>query len=272
MSTPTCCLEVGDREDDDQVVHDVLGEPQAHRGENSTRVTLQHLDHTVRGGLDPLDFLLRLNEDRCIGDLGADVVTDQHHHGRQPECNPPSPRQECRVGQRRRQHEQHHRGEHVADGHSRLRPTGPECAAAVRAVLGDQQHRSTPLAPNGEALEEPQHHQQRRRPVADLRERRQASHQERHGANEQQAELQQFLAPVLVAEMPEHHTTKRACEEPDRIRQERGEDRVQFTGALREEHLAEHQGGGGAVQEELVPLDDRAGHRCDHDSLEPGRD
>ena len=265
-------LEIGDRDDDHQVVHDVLGEPQAHRGENPTRITLEHLDHAVRHGLDPLDFLLRLEEDRRVADLGADVVADEHHHGRQPERDPPSPRQEGRLGQRRGQHQQHHGGEHVADRHGRLRPAGPEGAAAVRAVLGHQQHRATPLAADGEALEEPQHHQQRRRPVADLPEGRQAAHQERDGTDQQKAELQQFLAPVLVTEVSEHDAAERAREEPDRIREERREDRVQVAAGLREEHLVEDERGRGAVEEELVPLDDRAGHRRGHHSFEAGRD
>jgi hypothetical protein len=57
-------------------------------------------------------------------------------------------------------------------------------------VFGHQQHRAAPFAADGEALEEPQHHEQGRCPVADLPERRQTAHQECHGPDEQQAELQ----------------------------------------------------------------------------------
>ena len=183
-------LEVGDREGDDQVVHDVLGEAQPHRGENATRVTLQHFDDAVRGGLDPLDLLLCRDEDRRIGDLGADVVADQHDHRGQPECDPPTPRQERVIGQRPCQHQQHNSGQHVADGHGGLRPAGPERATLVRAVLGDQQDGATPFAADGEALDEPQHNQHGRRPISDLPERRQAAHQERRDTDQQQAELE----------------------------------------------------------------------------------
>ena len=55
---------------------------------------------------------------------------------------------------------------------------------------------------------------------ADLPERRQAAHQERRGADEQEAELQQLLAAVLVAEVTEHHAAERAGDEADRVGEE----------------------------------------------------
>ena len=61
---------------------------------------------------------------------------------------------------------------------------------------------------------------------ADLPERRQAAHQERHDTDQQQAELQQLLAPVLVAEVAEYHAAERARDEADRIGEERREDGV----------------------------------------------
>ena len=102
-------------------------------------------------------------------------------------------------------------------------PTGtPACgqlaqnaATAVRAVLGDQQNRAAPFAADGEALHEPQRHQQCRRPDTDLPVGRQAAHQERRGADEQEAELQQLLAAVLVAEVSEDDAAERAGEESD---------------------------------------------------------
>ena len=42
---------------------------------------------------------------------------------------------------------------------------------------------------------------------------------------------------------------------------------VQLRRRIGEEHLAEHQRGGGAVEEELVPLDYCAGHRGRNDFL-----
>ncbi len=63
--------------------------------------------------------------------------------------------------------------------------------------------------------------------ISDLPVGRQAAHQERHGADEQQAELQQLLAAVLVAEVPEDDAAERARQEPDAVGEERGDDRVE---------------------------------------------
>ena len=139
------------------------------------------------------------------------TTADSQNATRQPQ------RQECRVGQRPGQDQQHDGGEHVADRHGGLRPAGPEAARLVRAVLGDQQHRAAPFAADGEALDEPQHDQQGRRPVADLPERRQAAHQERRDADEHEAELEQLLAAELVAEVAEHHAADRPGDEADRV-------------------------------------------------------
>ena len=60
--------------------------------------------------------------------------------------------------------------------------------------------------------------------IADLAVRRQAAHQERDGTDQQQAELQQLLAPVLVAEVPEDDAAERTRQESDAVGQERRED------------------------------------------------
>ena len=82
-------------------------------------------------------------------------------------------------------------------------------------MLGDEQNGATPLAADGEALHESQDDQQHRRPDSDLGVGRQASHQERHGTDEQDGELQQLLAAVLVAEVSEDDPAERAREEAD---------------------------------------------------------
>ena len=102
-------LQIGDRERDHEVVHDVLAETQSHRGEHPTRITLQHLDDAKGRRLDPLGFLLGRNEDRRVGDLGPDVVTDQHDDRGQPERDSPTPGEERCVGQRGRQDQEHDR-------------------------------------------------------------------------------------------------------------------------------------------------------------------
>ena len=49
----------------------------------------------------------------------------------------------------------------------------------------------------------------------------QAAHQERHGTDEQKAELEQFLAAVLVAEVSEDDAAERTRQEADGVREER---------------------------------------------------
>jgi len=137
--------------------------------------------------------------------------------------------------------------------------------ALAGAVLGDQQNGAAPLTADGEALDEAQRHQQSGGPVPDLSERGQAAHQEGGGAHQQQAELQQLLASVAIPELAEDDAAKRAGGEADGVGHEGGEDGVEVVAALGEEHLAEHQRGRGAVEEEFVPFDDGAGHGCgDH--------
>src|SRR3546814_6185160 len=56
------------------------------------------------------------------------------------------------------------------------------------AVLGDEQNGAAPFPTDGETLHESQNHQQYRRPDSDLAIGRQASHQECHATDEQEAE------------------------------------------------------------------------------------
>lgn len=167
------------------------------------------------------------------------------------------------------QHEQHDRGEQVADRHSRLRERRPEAALLVGRVLGDEQHAAAPLAANREAQEEAQDDQQRRSPVADLGERGEAAHQEGRGADQDDCEPQQLLATVLVAEVSEDDASQRTSDEADRVGQERGGDRRIRIVAGREEEDVEDDRRRGGVQEELLPLDDGACHRGGDDFAEP---
>ena len=75
---------------------------------------------------------------------------------------------------------------------------------------------------------------------------------------------------MFVTEVAEDYSAERSGEKADGVGDESGEDGVELAGAGCEEHLGEDQGRGGSVEEELVPLDDGAGHRCPDDLLEPG--
>lgn len=91
-------------------------------------------------------------------------------------------------------------------------------------MLGHQEHTAAPLSADGEALGEAQQHEQRRSPVPDLLEGGQAPHQEGGDADEDDRELQQLLASVLVAEVAEDDAAERARDEPDGVRDEGGDD------------------------------------------------
>ena len=106
-------LQVRDGEGDHEVVEDVLREPQAHGGEDAARVAAEDFADAVALVLDG-DFLLGLQEDRGIRDLGPDVVADQDDHGGEPEGHAPAPAEEVGGGQRGGQREQHAGGEQVA--------------------------------------------------------------------------------------------------------------------------------------------------------------
>lgn len=251
------------------IVHDVFGETQAHRGQHSARVTLDDLENAVRGCLDQFCFLLRRNENGSIGDLGPNVVPDQNDHRGEPEGNAPAPTHEGFVRERRRQDQQHDRRHQVAHRHAGLRPRRPESARSIRAVLGDQEYRPTPFAADRESLDEAQRDQHCRRPVADLTVGRQAAHQERCGADQQQTELQQLLSAEFVSEVSEDDSAEWPGGESDGVGDESRDDRIQLVAAAGEEDLAEDQRGRRAVQKELVPLDHGARHRGADHLLQP---
>jgi hypothetical protein len=104
-------------------------------------------------------------------------------------------------------------------------------------VLGDEQDGATPLAADGEPLEEAQHHQQRRGPVSDLGERGQATHEHGHGAHQQQAELQQLFAPVPVSKLTEDEAAHGSGGEADGVGHKGGKDGIELVAAARKNTL-----------------------------------
>ena len=71
--------------------------------------------------------------------------------------------------------------------------------------------------------------------------------------------------------MAKDDATDRAGYEAHRVGQERGKNAVEFRARVGEEHLAKDQGGGGSVEEELIPLHYRAGHGGRYYLLQSGR-
>ena len=76
-------------------------------------------------------------------------------------------------------------------------------------------------------------------------------------AHQHQRPHEHELAPEPVAEVAHHDAAERTRNEADGERRERRQ-RAGHLGDLGEELWSEDQGGGGAVDEEVVPLDGRA--------------
>src|SRR5699024_4551045 len=165
-----------------------------------------------------LDFI----EDRGVGDTGADVVADEDDDGREPESDPPAPGLELSIAQRRIEREEHSRGEQIAQGYAGLRERCPETALLVRRMLGHEQNGTAPFAADGESLDDAQQHEQDRCQGPDRRIGRQAAHEESRDTDEDDRDLQQLLAPVLVAEVTEDDSADRTRDEADRIGGEAG--------------------------------------------------
>ncbi len=265
---------VGDRDDGEDVVGDVLRHPHAHRDEDLLGVGPDHLeDRQVRVRLLLLgDLGLGLLVDRGLLELEPDVETDQDEDGRQQERDPPAPGLEVGVALDRREHEQHTGRHQVAQRHAGLRPRGPEPAVLLVAVLGGHQHRAAPLAADRESLQEPADQQQDRGSHADRRVRRQQADREGGDTHQHQRDDEHLLAAHAVAEVTEHHPAQRSRDEAECVGAE-GEQRRGDRLRLREEQRAEHQGGCRPVEEEVVPLDggpDQAGEDDLDDPVLPG--
>ena len=158
----------------------------------------------------------------------------------------------------------HQIGQEQARGHAELRPRGDQSAAAVAArPLHRHQHRAAPFAADADALQHAQHGQDDRAPDADRGVGRNEGDEEGGDAHQHQCGDQRRLAADAVAVMPEDRGADRPADEADEVgaeRRQRSGQRI-FVG---EEELREDQPGGGAVDEEVVPLDRRADGGGDH--------
>ena len=237
-------LQVGDGEGHHQVVEDVLREAQAHGGEDAAGVPAEDFDDAVALLLVRRLGLARLQEDRGIADLGADVVADDDDHGGQPEGDAPAPAEEGLVRQGGGQREQDAGGEQVAHRDGGLRPAGPESARLVRAVFGHEQHGAAPFA-----AERRSPGRSAGRPAGPAPSSRSAAKVGRQPIRKvatptrTMLSCSELLAAELVAELAEDDAAERARHEADGVGDERGNDAVQLVAGVGEEHLAEHQGG-----------------------------
>ena len=79
-------------------------------------------------------------------------------------------------------------------------------------------------------MNEAKEDKQRRGPIADSSEARQATHQECRDADQDQAELEQGFAANLVADVSEDHAPERARDKAHCIGREGGNDSIQSPG------------------------------------------
>ena len=141
------------------------------------------------------------------------------------------------------------------------RPEGDEAAeesaSRLRRVFHRHQDGAAPLAAERKSLNEPAGDEQHRRPHADRGVARQQADRKGRESHEQQRPDEHRLAPEPIAEMPHDDATERSRDEADRKRGKGGQRAGQLR-HLREELRAKDHRGGGAVDEEVVPLDGRA--------------
>src|SRR3546814_7529103 len=95
--------------------------------------------------------------------------------------------------------------------------------------------------------------------------------QEHGNADQYKAELEKRRAPDLVADVAEHDAAQRPSDKPDGIGRERGDDAIQFIPCVGEEQSPEHQSSCGAIEKELIPFDDGAGHGGTDNLLQIGQ-
>ena len=156
-------------------------------------------------------------------------------------------------------------GQEQADRHAHLRPARVEAAAPVVPGLQRHQDRTAPLAAEAQPLDEPQRHQHDRRPHPDRRVGRHQADRERGDAHHQQRDDEDVLAAELVAVVAEDHAAEGAGDEPHRVGRE-GQQGAHERLEAGEEQLVEHQRRGGAVDEEVVPLQRRPDQARDDDA------
>ena len=136
-------------------------------------------------------------------------------------------------------------------------------------MLGDVDDGAAKLAADREPLEDPKHHEQQRRRDADCRASRQHADQERREAHDRERDQERVLAADAVADPAEHERPERAHDEADREGRER-EDEGRRRVNAREEmggEIARER----AIEEEVVPLEERPERRGADDVRRPGR-
>ena len=195
----------------------------------------------------------RFGKHRRFRNPQANENADQNQEEARQERQPPAPRHQIFARQRRDQRKRA-RGEQVADRHAKRRKAAPEAAMMRRRGLDQVDHRPAIFGAGAQALDHPHQHQQHGCPVANLGIGRQQADRGGTDSDHQQCRYQHGLAPELVAENAEHDAAQRPHHEADAESQER-QERADDGLALGKEQIAEHQRGGSAVEEEVIPFE-----------------
>jgi hypothetical protein len=168
----------------------------------------------------------------------------------------PSPGRERRVGGEGAGEEEDGVGAHDADGDAELDDAAVDAPLALGGVLGGQQHRAAPLGAHREALDDAEGDQQDRSGDADRVVCRKEADAGRGHAHQGEREDQHRLAAALVAELAGDDAAEGAGEEADGEGGEGGEHSGRGAPG-REVQVAEHQGGGDAEDQVVLPHDGR---------------
>ena len=219
---------------------------------------------TSRIGVLSIRFALdQLLEHGCFQDADPDPQADADQDDAEEERHAPAPGDEIGAGPGA-EREDHEVRQEQAARHAELRPGGDQAAAAMGArPLHRDQHRAAPFAADADALEHAQDGQDDGAPDADGVVARHQGDQERRDAHQQKRRDQRRLAADAVAVMAEDCRADRAADKADEVGAECRERPGQRVGVGKKE-LWKHQSGGGAVDEEVIPLDGRADRRGNH--------
>ena len=160
LGSPEVGHDVGQQEHREQVEREALDEPRAHAEQQPLRLPAQQLAQRDRG-----DLLLLLHplERRRLHHRQPDVGADREQQRCWPGSTPASPRRgtprRAAAGERERPGR-----EQQATGYADVREAAEEAAALRRGVLDREQYGAAVLAADADALQDPQHDQQRSGP------------------------------------------------------------------------------------------------------------
>ncbi|CUI51816.1 Uncharacterised protein [Achromobacter xylosoxidans] len=250
--------------------HEGVGEIDAADGHGAHAHAQQHgapggAQHFLGRDLGAFLAFEHLGEVGRFIDADADEVADQQQYRADQERHAPAPADEIGFVQRGQQAEREQRQDQAGRA-AQLRERGGEGAAPLRGVFARHQHRAAPFAADRQALRQAQQQQQGGGPQAGAGVAGQQADADRGQAHDDQGGHQRLLAADAVAQVAEDDAAQRARQEAGRKGAERGHGADERIGRG-EEDLAEHQGGGGGVDVEVIPLDggaDEGGGRGAH--------